>query len=58
MPELGFAKRWEKMFRRHVTARMREGGLSRAEAKLGATLAIEEIRKIAAIRFNPPPHFS
>jgi hypothetical protein len=59
VPERGFATTWEKIYRRYTTAQMRERGLSRADAKRAAKLAIEELRRLAAIRMrdkNQTPH--
>jgi hypothetical protein len=53
VPELGFASVWEEIYLRHVIAQMRERGLSRANAKRVAKQAIEEMRKLAAIRMRP-----
>jgi hypothetical protein len=52
VPEGGFAPIWEKIFRRYTTAQMRERGLNRADAKRVAKQAIEEMRKLAAIRMG------
>jgi hypothetical protein len=52
VPELGFRRYWDKIHWRHATAKMRERGLSRAGAKRAAKQAIEEMRKIGAVRVH------
>jgi hypothetical protein len=52
VPERGFAIAWEKIYRRYTTAQMRERGLSRPDAKRAAKRAIEELRRLTAIRMR------
>ena len=52
VPATGFRKFWDKIYLRHATAEMRQRGLNRADAKRAAKQAIEEMRKLAAIRMG------
>lgn len=53
VPETGFRRHWDKLYRDAVTAQMvAEGGLARKAAKVAAGSYIEQIREVARFRMK------
>jgi hypothetical protein len=53
VPDTGFGEKfWDKIYCRYTTAKMRERGLNRADAKRAAKESIEELRKLRVIRMG------
>ena len=53
VPDTGFGRKfWDKIYSRYTTAKMRERGLSRADAKRAAKESIAELRKLSSFRYN------
>lgn len=53
VPDTGFGKTvWEKTYFRYTTAKLRERGLSRVNAKRAAKEAISELRKLGTLRMG------
>lgn len=50
LPDLGFRKVWDKLFMDHMVKYFKDEGLSRAEARGAARLAITEFRKLGSLR--------
>lgn len=56
VPETGFRSVWDKIYWQHTTAKMRERGLNRADAKRLAKQSIDEMRKFGvALRLKQKP---
>jgi hypothetical protein len=56
VPDTGFGKTtWDKIYSRYTTAKMRERGLNRADAKRAAKEAIAELRKLGTVRMGGSP---
>jgi hypothetical protein len=53
VPDTGFGQRfWDKIYSRYTTAKLRERGLSRADAKRAAKECITELRKLGTVRMG------
>jgi hypothetical protein len=53
VPDTGFGRKfWDKIYSRYTAAKMREGGLSRADAKRAAKETIAELRKLGTVRMS------
>lgn len=52
VPELDFRRYWDKIYQRHLTAKMRELGLSRTDSRRAAKQAIEEMGKVTAVHMH------
>jgi hypothetical protein len=56
VPDTGFGRKfWDKIYSRYTTAKMRERGLNRTNAKRAAKEAIVELRKLGSIRMGGSP---
>jgi hypothetical protein len=52
-PDTGFGKKfWDKIYSQYTTAKMRERGLNRADAKRAAKESIKELRKLGTVRMG------
>jgi hypothetical protein len=50
--DIDFRKVWDELFYKHLAAHFRENGLTRRESRQAALSAIEEIRKLGALRMR------
>ncbi|MGO9356973.1 MAG: hypothetical protein ACLP1D_04770 [Xanthobacteraceae bacterium] len=56
VPDTGFGKNfWDKIYSQYTTAKMRERGLNRADAKRAAKESIKELRKLGTLRMGGCP---
>lgn len=57
VPDTGFGKTaWERIYFRYTTAKLRERGLNRVDAKRAAKEAIAELRKLGTLRMGGSSH--
>jgi hypothetical protein len=53
VPDTGFGKKfWDKIYFQYTTAKMRERGMNRADAKRAAKESIKELRKLGTVRMG------